>query len=45
MHDCFPHALELSKLGYHGFALLPDYAFENLAQANKHIKIILLTTV
>lgn len=39
MHDSFPHALELSKLGYHGFALIyrPDYAYEDLAQAIAYI--------
>lgn len=37
MHDSFPHALELSKLGYHGFALIyrPGYqtSVEDLARA------------
>lgn len=35
MHDSFPHALEVSKLGYNAFALIyrPDYAYEDLAQA------------
>ncbi|MCI9071964.1 MAG: alpha/beta hydrolase [Lachnospiraceae bacterium] len=35
MHDSFPHALEVSREGYHAFALIyrPDYAYEDLAQA------------
>lgn len=35
MHDSFPHALELSKLGYNAFALIyrPDDAYEDLARA------------
>lgn len=35
MHDSFPHALEVSKLGYNAFALIyrPDYAYDDLAQA------------
>lgn len=44
MHDSFPHALEISKKGYHAFALIyrPDSAYEDLAQAiayvNDHAK-------
>ena len=44
MHDSFPHALEVSKKGYHAFALIyrPDSAYEDLAQAiayvNDHAK-------
>ena len=39
MHDSFPHALELSKLGYNAFALIyrPDCAYEDLAQAIAYI--------
>ncbi len=39
MHDSFPHALELSKLGYNAFALIyrPDDAYEDLAQAITYI--------
>lgn len=39
MHDSFPHALELSKLGYNAFALIyrPDYAYEDLARAITYI--------
>ena len=39
MHDSFPHALELSKLGYNAFALIyrPDYAYEDLAHAITYI--------
>lgn len=35
MHDSFPHALEVSKKGYHAFALIyrPDEAYEDLARA------------
>lgn len=35
MHDSFPHALELSKMGYNAFALIyrPDHPYEDLAQA------------
>ena len=35
MHDSFPHALELSKMGYNAFALIyrPDYAYDDLARA------------
>lgn len=35
MHDSFPHALEVSKMGYHAFALIyrPDEAYEDLARA------------
>ncbi|MCM1050301.1 MAG: hypothetical protein NC433_17975 [Clostridiales bacterium] len=35
MHDSFPHALELSKMGYNGFALIyrPDDPYTDLAQA------------
>lgn len=44
MHDSFPHALEISKKGYHAFALIyrPDSAYEDLARAiayvNDHAK-------
>jgi len=40
MHDSLPHALELSKKGYNGFALIyrPNYAYEDLAQAICFIK-------
>lgn len=39
MHDSFPHALELSKLGYNAFALIyrPDHAYEDLARAITYI--------
>lgn len=39
MHDSFPHALELSKLGYNAFALIyrPDDAYEDLARAIAYI--------
>jgi len=39
MHDSFPHALELSKLGYNAFALIYrlDDAYEDLAQAITYI--------
>lgn len=35
MHDSFPHALEVGKMGYNAFALIyrPDDAYEDLAQA------------
>lgn len=35
MHDSFPHALEVSKMGYNTFALIyrPDQAYEDLARA------------
>lgn len=35
MHDSFPHALEVSKLGYNTFALIyrPDAPYDDLAQA------------
>lgn len=35
MHDSFPHALELSKLGYNAFVLIyrPTDAYEDLARA------------
>ena len=35
MHDSFPHALELSKMGYNAFALIyrPNYAYDDLARA------------
>lgn len=35
MHDSFPHALEVSKLGYNTFALIyrPDKPYEDLARA------------
>lgn len=35
LHDSFPHALELSKMGYNAFALIyrPDSAYEDLARA------------
>ena len=35
MHDSFPHALELSKMGYNAFSLIyrPDYAYDDLARA------------
>ncbi|MGN1182968.1 MAG: alpha/beta hydrolase [Faecalibacillus sp.] len=35
MHDSFPQALEISKRGYHAFALIyrPDHAMEDLAKA------------
>ena len=35
MHDSFPHALEVSKMGYNTFALIyrPDEAYEDLARA------------
>ena len=35
MHDSFPHAHELSKMGYNAFALIyrPDYAYDDLARA------------
>ena len=35
MHDSFPHALELSKMGYNSFALIyrPDDPYTDLAQA------------
>lgn len=35
MQDSFPHALELSKMGYNGFALIyrPDDPYTDLAQA------------
>lgn len=34
MHDSFPHALEVSKMGYHTFALIyrPGEAYEDLAR-------------
>ena len=39
MHDSFPHALELSKLGYNAFALIyrPSDAYEDLARAIAYI--------
>ena len=39
MHDSFPHALELSKLGYNAFALIyrPSDAYEDLARAITYI--------
>jgi acetyl esterase/lipase len=39
MHDSFPHALELSKLGYNAFALIyrPGDAYEDLARAIAYI--------
>ena len=39
MHDSFPHALELSKLGYNAFALIyrPDDAYEDLERAITYI--------
>jgi acetyl esterase/lipase len=39
MHDSFPHALEVSKMGYHAFALIyrPDYAYDDLARAIAYI--------
>lgn len=39
MHDSFPHALELSKLGYNAFALIyrPDDVYEDLARAITYI--------
>ncbi len=39
MHDSFPHALEVSKMGYHAFALIyrPDSAYEDLAKAIMYV--------
>lgn len=39
MHDSFPHALELSKMGYNAFALIyrPDNPYTDLAQAIAYI--------
>ena len=39
MHDSFPHALEVSKMGYNTFALIyrPDYAYDDLAQSIAYI--------
>ena len=39
MHDSFPHALEVSKKGYHAFALIyrPDSAYEDLAKAIMYV--------
>lgn len=39
MHDSFPHALELSKKGYHAFALIyrPDAPYDDLARAITYI--------
>ncbi len=41
IHDSFPHALEISKHGYHGFALIyrpnPNLACEDLARAIQFI--------
>lgn len=39
MHDSFPHALELSKMGYNAFALIyrSDSAYEDLARAIEFI--------
>lgn len=39
MHDSFPHALELSRMGYNSFALIyrPDEPYEDLAQAIRFI--------
>ncbi|MCM1228155.1 MAG: alpha/beta hydrolase-fold protein [Clostridium sp.] len=39
MHDSFPHALELSKMGYNAFALIyrPDDPYNDLAKAIEFI--------
>lgn len=39
MHDSFPHALELSKMGYNAFALIyrPDDPYNDLARAIAYI--------
>ena len=39
MHDSFPQALELSKMGYNAFALIyrPDDPYRDLAQAITYI--------
>lgn len=39
MHDSFPHALELSRMGYNAFALIyrPDDPYTDLAQAIAYI--------
>ncbi len=39
MHDSFPHALELSRMGYNAFALIyrPDDPYTDLAQAVAYI--------
>ena len=39
MHDSFPHALELSKMGYNSFALIyrPEDPYTDLAQAIRFI--------
>lgn len=39
MHDSFPYALEVSKKGYHVFALIyrPDSAYEDLARAIAYV--------
>lgn len=39
MHDSFPHALELSKMGYNSFALIyrPEEPYADLAQAIRFI--------
>lgn len=39
MHDSFPHALEVSKMGYNAFALIyrPDSPYEDLAAAITYI--------
>ena len=39
MHDSFPHALELSKMGYNAFALIyrPDTPYDDLARAIEFI--------
>lgn len=40
MYDSFPHELEVSKKGYHAFALIyrPDSAYEDLARAIMSLK-------
>lgn len=39
MHDSFPHALEISKMGYNAFALIyrPDAPYDDLARAIEFI--------
>lgn len=39
MHDSFPHALEVNKLGYNAFSLIyrPDHAYDDLSQAIGYI--------
>lgn len=39
MHDSFPHALELSRMGYNSFALIyrPDGPYQDLARAIRFI--------